>query len=101
MNTKEKGRRNERKARDILQDMGYDVAMAPRSSFGKGNHDLFGCWDIIAVNNNEVRFIQVKSNRIPYGKQRIKYELFRCPLTCSKEIWVFYDRVKEPEIIYL
>ena len=103
INTKAKGRRNELKAKKQLEEEGFQVIIAPRSTrkFEKGEHDLFGLWDLIACNKDIIRFIQVKSNRKPYGKLRAKYAAFECPEECPKELWIYYDRVKEPEIILI
>ncbi len=48
-----RGRRAEYKAVNDLKDAGYEVA---RSA---GSH---GLWDVVAVNSNGVRLIQVKSD---------------------------------------
>jgi len=92
MNTRNKGRRNELKACDILEAAGYDVQMAPKSvsKFAK-QHDLFGLWDLIAVRGSDIRFVQCKTNKKVYGVLREPYELWECPSCCTKEIWVFYD----------
>lgn len=101
MSTRAKGRRNEIKAKKILEELGYAVQLAPNPTRWSRQNDLFGLWDLIAVSGLDIRFIQVKSNTPPYGKQRKKYAAFVCPSEASKEIWVFYDRVKEPKIIQL
>jgi len=101
MNTRQKGRRNEKKAKAILEGLGYQVALTANPTKFAVEQDLFGLWDAIAVSALDIRFIQVKSNKPPYGKQKKRYASFVCPASASKEIWVFYDRVKKPTIIQL
>ena len=98
MNRRQKGRRNEFKAKKILEDAGYDVIIAPMSTRWAKQTDLFGLWDLIAVRHNEIRFIQVKSNHTAPPEDREAMSLWQCPDICSKELWIFKDRVKEPLI---
>ena len=104
-NTKQKGRNNELKALELLQGTGYEVIIVPRSkpkvkssNPALTEHDFFGLWDLIAVKHNEIRFVQVKSNRMIYGVALEEYQEWSCPDFCTKEIWIFRDRVKDPII---
>jgi hypothetical protein len=45
-----------------------------------------------------VRLVQVKSNEKPRPAERERLELFPRLAYSSKEVWVFYDRLKEPLI---
>jgi hypothetical protein len=101
MSTRTKGRKMELRTRDALIKQGYAVQVAPMPSKWSTQNDMFGLWDVVAVNGTEVRFIQVKTNRKVYGKQKAKYAAFNCPPFCTKEIWSWYDRVKEPLIVIL
>jgi len=102
MSTRTKGRGNEMKAKKILEAAGYEVQLTSMGTKYNKQTDMFGLWDLIAVDSNSVRFIQVKTNRKVYGVAREKYESFRCPASCSKEIWVFMDGFpRDPVIDYL
>ena len=93
MNRKAKGSRNELKTVRALEGLGYKCTKAGGS---------LGVWDIIAINPLQVRLIQVKSNRKPGKDEMSKMKAFICPpRCCTKELWVWTDRVKEPEITCL
>lgn len=98
INTREKGRRNEIRTRNVLEAAGYDVCMAPNPSKWSLENDLFGLWDLMAVSRTEIRFIQVKSNKTAGPEDREAMKLWPCPANCSKEIWVWVDRVAKPDI---
>jgi hypothetical protein len=55
-------------------------------------------FDLVAINRHQIRLIQVKSNRAPSPAEREAMELFEVPPQCSKEIWIWHDRVTEPVI---
>ena len=84
-----KGARNEAKCKKELIEDGYEVESVKRLKYGPT--DFFGLWDCIAVNGERVRFIQVKSNRMPLRRDIERMRSFRCPSQCTKEIWVMYD----------
>lgn len=93
-NPKQKGSRQERKAKQILQQAGYLVTKAAGS---------LGLFDLIAENQNGIRHVQVKSNRIPDPCERktminMKAQL---PANSTIEYWVFYDGQSEPRIEFL
>lgn len=100
VNTRNKGRRAELRARDILEAAGYQVELTKSPSKWSKQQDMFGLWDLIAIRGSDVRFVQVKSNKKVYGALREPYELWECPsCCCTKEIWVFYDgKPNEPLI---
>lgn len=99
MNTRAKGKRNERKARKQLEEEGFQVVAPNYSRYGYT--DFFNLWDLIAVNDKQVRFVQVKSNKNDcYGKKLMKYADFPCPPNCTKEVWLIENR-KEPVIYFL
>jgi hypothetical protein len=89
MNNKAKGSRRERQARVILELAGYFVVKAGGS---------LGCWDLVALGPAGARLVQVKSNGKPRPAEREALELFPRLPYCSKELWVFYDRHREPMI---
>lgn len=98
MNTREKGRRNEFKCRDALLAQGYDVECAPMPTKWSKKNDLFSLWDVVAVRGDVVRFIQVKSNAGAPVAKREAMAAWPVPPFCSKEVWIYHDRVKEPEV---
>jgi hypothetical protein len=89
MNAKAKGNRRERQARRILEAAGYFVVKAGGS---------LGCWDLVALGPHGARLVQVKSNEKPRPAERERLALFPRMPYCSKELWIFYDRRREPEI---
>lgn len=116
MNTNNKGRRNEKKTEAWLQERGFVVQTTARSSYRGRNNDFFGLFDHIAVGNSVVKwitatknstmlvsfavgetlFVQTKSNRKPPKKYIEQIRNF--PAT-HKLIFIWHDRVKEPEIL--
>lgn len=89
MNAKAKGNRRERQARTILETAGYHVVKAGGS---------LGVFDLVALGPQGARLVQVKSNEKPRPAERERLELFPRLPYCSKELWVFYDRQREPAI---
>ena len=101
MNNRAKGRRNETKARDLLVLEGFSVQLTPMPSKFSLQNDLFGLWDLMAVSSEKIRFIQVKSNKTAPKAWREEAIAWQCPSNCTKELWIFFDRVKMPKIIVL
>lgn len=97
MNARAKGKRNEHKIRVMLEAEGWEVEIMPSSKFG--HQDFFNRWDLVAVREGSTRWIQSKTNRLPPPAYRKFLASFQG--AGSREIWVFYDRKKEPRIIYL
>jgi len=89
MNAKAKGARRERQARMILETAGYFVVKAGGS---------LGCWDLVALGPQGARLVQVKSNERPRPAERERLALFPRLPYCTKEVWVFFDRQREPAI---
>jgi len=52
----------------------------------------------MAILDDGILFIQVKSNRKVYGKELARYLDFPKPPGCSLQIWTYWDRKNEPEI---
>jgi len=75
-----RGYRIERIARKNLEDQGYYVI---RSAGSKG---LF---DLIAINQREVKLIQIKKGRIDRGETERLKEFTNCPANARKEIWIW------------
>ena len=89
MNTSRKGTKLEYRVRDALEATGYDCTRAAASK---------GTWDIIAIHPTHIRLVQVKANTKPPKAEMETIREYRCPDCCSKEVWVYKDRVKEPII---
>ncbi len=62
-----------------------------------GSHGLF---DVIALDDYDVYFIQVKIDCLPSSKEveKITNSPFPKLKNCHREIWVWTTRVKEPEV---
>ena len=95
MNRKAKGARSERRARDILKDLGYDLVIKAGGSLGV--FDLIG----LSCEYDHAILLQIKTNRRPGKFEMDLLRFFQVPKFCRKELWVFKDRVKSPEIIEL
>lgn len=89
MNAKAKGARRERQARTILERAGYYCVKAGGS---------LGIFDLVALGPTGARLVQIKSNARPRPAERERLAMFPRLPYCSKELWVFYDRQKEPVI---
>jgi len=89
-----KGSKREYQTRNKLRKQGYNVLRAA------GSHGVF---DIVAINSESVRLIQVKNCKkrlyIDKGAER-SIENFNCPDNCSKEIWVYVDYDRENPHIF-
>ncbi len=85
---KQKGSRRERQVKKMLEDTGYLVVKSGAS---------LGLFDLIALGDKQCRLIQVKSNWCSPA-EREGIEEFDAPSYCTKELWVYKDRVKEPII---
>ena len=85
MNGVARGRYFELKAKRELEKFGWLVERAPMTRF---RHDFFGLWDLIAVKNNRVVFIQVACRRKPVAwfKDAIIFPAF------NKEFWLARNR---------
>ena len=90
-NKSRKGISKERLVKKMLERVGYLVL---RSAASKGPFDL------VALRKNEVRLIQVKTNRHPSTEEEENLiEIANRLIPFSVEVWVFYDRLPEPEIL--
>lgn len=89
MNPKAKGSRNERKSRDLLTALGYNVTKSGGS---------LGQWDLIGIGTTDAVLVQVKSNRPPCPAEREALELFPCPQNFRKLIHVWKDYARQPQV---
>ena len=79
--------KTEKKAYEILTKQGYLVEKPIRVKYQR--EDFFNLWDFIAVNEKEIRFIQVSEK---YLSERTKeyqanFYNFPLPLKITKEYW--------------
>jgi len=86
-----KGRRAEYKTIETLKNEGY---ICLRTA---GSH---GHYDVVAWDDYDVYFIQVKIDCLPSSKEieKITNSPFPKVRNCHREIWVWTTRVKEPEV---
>jgi len=101
MNTRAKGRRNELRCKEALEAMGYSVQLTAMPTKWALQQDLWGLFDLAAVRGSDIRFVQVKTNQGAPRAWREAATAWQCPSNCTKEVWVYYDRVKEPKILVL
>lgn len=94
MNRAAKGSRIERKARDLLEALGYDVTRAAAS---------MGVFDLIAIHPTHTKLIQVKGGVDPRasGAELEAMSEYRCPANHSRELWLWTDREKYPRVVVL
>ena len=90
--------KTEKKVYQILKKEGYTIEKAIKTRWHRT--DLFGLWDFIAVNEKQIRFIQVSAK---YLSSRPKEEQqamrsFPCPAWATKEYWHWKRNEKEPRI---
>lgn len=121
MNTNAKGYRNETKTKEYLEALGFKCINTVRSSY-KGSNDFFGLFDTIAVCDRpegidmwtdwlkpkmsfmitiecgETLYVQTTSNR---NKPKAVREAIAAFPATNKQIFIWYDRIKEPKIITL
>ena len=80
---KKKGSRKEIETIDILKTLGFTCTKAGGS---------FGSWDIVAIDDERVLLIQVKSNRWPAQVELQKLSAGAVPEFCARLIFRFDDR---------
>lgn len=90
---KAKGSRQERRTIVALEAAGYHCTKAGGS---------LGVWDVIAIGPNDIRLVQVKSNRPPGKAEMERMRAFQSPrCCCTKELWIWIDHQRLPKIIQL
>jgi hypothetical protein len=90
--------RVEKRAYEILKQQGYLVEKPVRVKWH--GIDFFGCWDFIACNSQEIKFIQVSSvkwtNRPIEYREKLKN--FPAPPWVKREYWWWNKKEKKFEI---
>lgn len=91
MSAKSKGTRNEHKTLRYLEERGYRGTRSAAS---------LGEWDLIVNNDDEIRYIQVKSNKWVYGVEKKAMEDYPLPKSdiIHKEMWRWDDYARFPRI---
>lgn len=88
INRKRKGNQAELEYQKMKESAGYACYKSPNVKFY--DVDLFGLFDLICMNQEEILLVQVKSNRI---RDRKKIQAFKNhPAFVKKIIAVKYDR---------
>ena len=72
-NNRQIGRRAEKEVEKMLQDAGWIVWLVDNPKQWKKEQDIFGYFDICAKKGRYTKWIQVKSNKKPYGRVIRKY----------------------------
>ena len=96
VNLRLKGQRNEKKCEDELINDGWECIRVHNSGnkFQK-RVDFFGLWDVIALKQGHLRFIQVKTNNSPAKHKYLEWlEPHRCNPFIRAEIWIWYEAYK-------
>ena len=87
--TKRKGTRTEHRSRDLLEADGFSVIRAA------GSH---GAFDLAAFRADEIRLIQVKTNRWPSRAEMQTLRAFVVPANVIKLVHRWRDRVSLPDV---
>ena len=89
---RKRGQRIEKIAFDFLKNKKYLVWKPVRVKFH--SQDIFGFFDIIALNKNELKLIQVqKQRKRPYKTKKI-FKLPQ-PKKISYELWIYDSKEKK------
>ncbi len=89
------GQKIEKIAFDLLKKKRYLVWKPVRVKFH--SQDIFGLFDIVALNKKEIKFIQVqKERKRPYKVKKI-FKLPK-PKRVSYELWVYEPKLKKFKI---
>lgn len=65
VNTRQKGNRSVRKARDYYEEQGWKTDVVEKTGKFIFEKDLYGLFDVVGIKKNQVIFVQVKTNRPP------------------------------------
>lgn len=92
MNSRTKGNRNQRKAIEYYESMGYKVSKAEQGGKFNKEKDLFGLFDLVAFKASCVHFIQVTTNRPHTHGDYIEFAKEHCYTNIHVVQMVWYDR---------
>jgi Holliday junction resolvase-like predicted endonuclease len=100
LNSRAKGRRNERKAVVQLESEGWLVYHVKGTTRFNLNCDIFGLFDLVARKDGNTKWVQVKTKRKPDLAPFEEYKKKYCNGFDSVEIWVYKDYSRTgPKII--
>ena len=99
INRRKKGKYFEKKCRDQLKADGYLVDFKPNTRFC--SNDFFYLFDVLAIKENEVRLIQVKSNLSHFytARKEIREWRIKNNIKVQCEVWLAKDKLWRKEII--
>lgn len=91
---KRKGTANEHRTIQLLERSGYRTTRAAGS---------FGVWDGVSMNKHTLFLWQCKTNRKPSRKEIVRMKDFPAPPLpwCIRGVFIWHDRQKNPEILWL
>ena len=96
MNSRQKGRQSELRAKKDLESEGWLVHLTDMPQKFKKNQDFFGCWDAICVKPGRFKLVQVKTNQ--WGDlracQAFNEEYFYNHDFVSCEAWMWDSKLK-------
>ncbi len=73
INKRAKGERNKLEAKKILEENGYLVGNVETKTKFNPVKDLFGLFDLAAINNKEILLVQISSNQPHTHKQFLEF----------------------------
>lgn len=95
--SKAKGNRTRYKCIEYYEDLGYQVETVEKTHRFAKIKDLFGLFDLLAIKDREVLFIQVKTNTPATQKPFKNWAQAHCSKSIRCICWTWYDR-KGPRI---
>lgn len=101
VNTRQKGRRNELRTKEWLEERGYAVEVVPMPAKYKLQQDFFGLFDLIAFRAADALLVQVKTNAKPHSRKLLAMSEFPRPAGVISQVFIWKDRVADPIIITL
>lgn len=84
----QKGGRNERRSRDLLEAAGYRITRAAGS---------LGCWDLVGVGSTDFVLVQVKTRDWPGLVEMETLKEFTTPPNCRKLVHRWRDGKRQPD----
>jgi len=98
LNKVRKGRLQEKKIADYLKYLDFDVYLTTRTKFH--NNDFFGLFDIIAIKEGIIYFIQVKSGNSSKARKDIEEFINKNKLFLNNKLKFFvYELVKAYDFV--
>src|SRR3990167_1245519 len=91
-NPRQKGSRNELKCKRELESEGWLCEKVKTAGKFQKSVDFFGFWDILSLWKNQIKFIQVKTNKKPPFKVFEEFAKEHYADNFSFELWVYRDR---------